>query len=47
MQSFAIKRDALRRNLTNANEDDAYLRALIHLAGAKDYSTPWPEDREI
>jgi predicted GTPase len=47
MQSFAIKRDALRRNLTNANEDDAYMRALIHLAGAKDYSTPWPEDREI
>jgi predicted GTPase len=47
MQSFAIKREALRRNLTNPNEDDAYLRALIHLAGAKDYSTPWPEDREI
>jgi predicted GTPase len=47
MQSFAIKREALRRNLTNPNEDDAYLRALIHLAGAKDYSAPWPEDLEI
>jgi predicted GTPase len=47
MQSYAIKRDAIRRHLTNANEDDAYLRALIHLAGAKDYSTPWPDDREI
>ena len=47
MQNYAIKRDAIRRHLTNVNEDDAYLRALIHLVGAKDYSTPWPEDREI
>ena len=47
MQSYAIKRDAVRRHLTNANEDDAYMRALVHLAGAKDYSTPWPDDREI
>jgi predicted GTPase len=47
MQSYAIKRDAIRGHLTNKDEDDAYLRALIHLAGAKDYSTPWPEDREI
>jgi GTPase Era involved in 16S rRNA processing len=47
MQSYAIKRDAIRRHLTNANEDDAYMRALIHLAGAKNYCTPWPDDREI
>jgi GTP-binding protein EngB required for normal cell division len=47
MQSYAIKRDAIRRHLMNVNEEDAYMRALIHLAGAKDYCTPWPEDREI
>jgi GTPase Era involved in 16S rRNA processing len=47
MQGYVIKRDAIRRNLINANEDDAYMRALIHLAGAKDYSTPWPDDCEI
>jgi hypothetical protein len=29
------------------NEEDAHLRARIHFAGAKDISTPWPEDREI
>jgi hypothetical protein len=47
MQSYAIKRDALRRTLQNRDENDAHLRALIHFAGAKDVSTPWPEDREI
>jgi GTPase Era involved in 16S rRNA processing len=47
MQNYAIKRDAVRWHLTDANEDDAYMRALTHLAGAKDYSTPWPDDREI
>ena len=33
--------------LQNRDEEDAHLRALIHFAGAKDISTPWPEDREI
>jgi hypothetical protein len=35
MQSYAAK-----RNLINSDEEDAYLRALIHFAGAKDYSAP-------
>lgn len=35
MQSYARKREALRRDLINANEEDAYLRVLVHLAGAK------------
>jgi predicted GTPase len=47
MQSYAIKRDAIRRHLTNLNEGDAYVRALVRLAGAKDFSTPWPDDGEI
>jgi GTPase Era involved in 16S rRNA processing len=47
MQNYAIKRDALRRALGNKDEEDAHVRALIHLAGAKDVCAPWPEDREI
>jgi hypothetical protein len=40
MQSYVAKRNATRRDLIKPNEEDAYLRALIHLAGAKDYSAP-------
>jgi len=40
MQSYAVKRNAIRRDLINSDEEDAYLRALIHLVGAKDYSGP-------
>lgn len=47
MQSYAIKREALRRTLGNKDEEDAAERALIHFAGAKEVCTPWPEDREI
>jgi hypothetical protein len=40
MQSYAAKREALRRDLITADEEDAHLRALIHLAGAEDYCAP-------
>jgi hypothetical protein len=40
MQSYAAKRNATRRDLISPDEEDAYLRALIHLVGAKDYSPP-------
>jgi hypothetical protein len=40
MQSYAVKRNATRRDLINSDEENAYLRALIRLAGAKDYSAP-------
>jgi hypothetical protein len=40
MQSYAIKREAIRRDLITTAEDDAHLRALIHLAGAEDYCAP-------
>jgi GTP-binding protein EngB required for normal cell division len=33
MQSFAIKRDALRKGLLNPDEEEAHLLALTHLAG--------------
>jgi hypothetical protein len=45
MQSYAIKRDALRRGLQNADEEDAHLLALIHLAGHRSLCMPRTEDR--
>jgi hypothetical protein len=41
MQSYSLKHDAVRRALHNQNEDDAYLRAIIHVAGAKNLFFPW------
>jgi GTP-binding protein EngB required for normal cell division len=40
MQSYAIKRDALRRGLQNPDEEDAYLLALLHLAGNRSLCLP-------
>ena len=45
MQSYAIKRDALRRGLQNSDEEDAHLFALIHLAGHRSLCMPRTEDR--
>jgi hypothetical protein len=47
MQSYAMKHDALRRSLQNQDEEDAYLRAVVHLVGEKVISAPLPSDREI
>jgi ribosome biogenesis GTPase A len=35
MEAFALKREAARRQLVSDDEADAYLRALIHVVGAK------------
>ena len=40
MQSYAIKHDALRRGLQNPDEEDAYLLALVHLAGNRSLCLP-------
>jgi len=37
MRKYAVKREALRRDLISRDEEDAHLRALTHLVGAKDY----------
>jgi hypothetical protein len=37
MESYATKRQATRRDLIKADEADAYMRALVHLASAPDY----------
>jgi GTP-binding protein EngB required for normal cell division/uncharacterized protein (DUF1778 family) len=47
MQAFAMKTDALRRYLRNEDEQDAYLRALSHLAGNRSICVPWPNDVEF
>jgi len=40
MHSYVLKRDALRRGLHNQDEEDAYVRALIRLAGASSLAVP-------
>ena len=47
MQSFGMKTEALRRHLRNRDEEDAYLRAIIHIAGAKANCFPWDGDAEL
>ena len=47
LQSYALKRDATRHALTNTDESDALLRAVIHLAGAKNLCVPRSDDAEI
>jgi len=46
-QAFAMKTDALRRALRNLDEEDAYLRLITYLVGAKAISTLWQEEIEI
>jgi hypothetical protein len=47
MQAFAMKTDALRRALHNLDEEDAYVRMITHLVGAKAVNAPWEEEIEI
>lgn len=46
MRNYALKRDALRGNMLNQDEKDAYLRAIIHTVGAKGVCFPWEMDKE-
>ena len=40
MHSYAAKREAIRRDLITREEEEASVRAITLLAGAKDYSAP-------
>jgi hypothetical protein len=40
MRDYAAKREAVRRVLISADEENASLRALIHIVGAQEYSAP-------
>lgn len=44
MRSYALKREALRRALINADETDAYRHALRMLAGLPSLAQPWEAD---
>jgi hypothetical protein len=41
MQGYALKRDAIRRGLVNADEQDACFRALTHISGEKNLYLAW------
>jgi len=45
MQSYALKFDAVRRGLMNRDEEDAHVRALVHLVGSQSVVAPWSEGR--
>jgi predicted GTPase len=47
MRNYALKRDALRYHMLSQDEKDAYLRALIHTAGAKRVCFPWEMGKEV
>jgi predicted GTPase len=47
MQNYAIKRDALRRELQHPGEEDAHLLALLHLAGHRSLCLPWARDDKL
>jgi hypothetical protein len=47
MQNYAMKRDAIRQALLNRDEEDAYYRAVVHLAGAKALCVPWQDDSQF
>ncbi len=47
MRSYAMKHEALRRALHNRNEEDAYWRAIVHIAGSQSVCAPWAMDGEI
>ncbi|MGH7997699.1 MAG: hypothetical protein ACREFX_15240, partial [Opitutaceae bacterium] len=45
MQNYAMKTEALRRGLRHGDEEDAYWRALTHLAGGRSVRLPWDPNR--
>jgi GTP-binding protein EngB required for normal cell division len=47
MRIFSIKNAALRRSLQYRDEKDAYLRAVVHIAGERALCVPWPRDAEV
>jgi tRNA U34 5-carboxymethylaminomethyl modifying GTPase MnmE/TrmE len=41
MQNYSLKRDALRGGDLNLDEQDAYIRGIVHHVGAKKVCFPW------
>jgi hypothetical protein len=47
MQNYASKRDASGVYSRNLDEEDAYLRGIIHGVGAREVCVPWEVDAEV
>lgn len=47
MRSYALKHEAVRRELQNRDEEEAYRQAVIHLVGERYVCIPWPEDGSL
>ena len=47
MRSYALKRDAIRRELSNRNEESAHVLAIIHIVGESRVCMPWRQDGEM
>ncbi len=47
MRTYSLKFETLRQALKNSDEEDAYKRAVVHIAGDRNIVAPWPMDREI
>jgi hypothetical protein len=46
LRSYALKRDALRGGLLNANEESAWRRALVSLTGERDGRALWSDEAQ-
>ena len=47
MESYGMKTEALRRQLRNSDEEDAYWRATTLLVGSRSICLPWPKQDEF
>ena len=47
MQTYALKRESLRRHLMNDEERAAYLQAIARVAGRRELARPWRLEDEI
>jgi hypothetical protein len=47
MQGYAMKREGIRNALINRDEEDAHLRAIMHLVGERNVCAPWETDGYI
>jgi hypothetical protein len=45
MRMYALKHDALRRELVTEEEQNAYYRGLAWVAGERTIARPWPTER--
>jgi hypothetical protein len=47
MRTYALKRESLRRDLLNDEEQQAYLQVIARMAGHQQLARPWRDDDEL